>query len=89
MKDIIEGLNLIKNRLAELDRFDEAKICKDLIRRLKNEDVINASNNKGQINISNGNGTINARQRNIINNSPLTVGDCNSQIINYSNWDDD
>jgi hypothetical protein len=84
MKDIIEGLNLIKLRLVELEKFDEAKIVKDLVERLENPDVINVSNNRRQINISSGNGTINAKQRNVINNSPLTVGDNNNQTINYS-----
>lgn len=83
MKDILEGLNLIKNRLAEMDYFTEAKICKDLISRLKGENVINVSNNKGQINISNGNGVVNARQ-NVRINSPLNTGNVDNQTINYS-----
>lgn len=66
MEKIIEQLEEIKSKLAQIDKFEEAKIVKNLISRLKGDDAINISNNDGQINITSGNSSINATQE--INN---------------------
>jgi len=64
MKDIIEGLELIKGRLAVMDKFEEAKILKNLIERLENltKHEFNFRGNTGQVNIASDNSSINTHQ---------------------------